>query len=100
MGQLVAIKRHDHEAFEQRTLQGVSISRDDDRAQGAFVLTRHKDSLKLHRARMPVPLNQERNVGSALEAPDRSARVWLSSSGKIVWGEDVLTDLLALSPQS
>ena len=77
MGQLVAIKRHDHEAFEQRTLQGVAISRDDDRVQGAFVLTRHKGSLKLHRARMPVRLNQERNFGSALEAPDRGARVWL-----------------------
>ena len=57
MGQLVAIKCHDHEAFEPRTLQGVTISYDDDCVHGAYVLTRHKDSLKLHRARMPVLLN-------------------------------------------
>ena len=93
MGQLIAIKRHDHAAFEPRTLQGVMISYDDDCARGAFVLTTHKNGLKLHRARMPVLLNQEREIWNTSEAPDGSALVWLS----MMCGEDVPTDLLTWS---
>ena len=67
MGQLVAIKRHDHEAFEPRTLQGIMISFDEDCVHGASFLTGQKDSLKLHRARMRAAILQKPLMAAHVE---------------------------------
>ncbi|CAE7365247.1 unnamed protein product [Symbiodinium sp. KB8] len=96
MGDWVAIKRPDAGDFEERANCGVFIGHNVSSVHGSWILCMVNGGLKMIRARLPVLLHQPAVRWKVSVDPDGDRRVWVSSNGQVVWGQDAPSGILTV----